>query len=144
MTQRQLLAELELIASIHSDIRGRLYRWPGDRAHFVNENTLVRLAAVLDAGGRKPSGKMIPRATWPEVCVRTVFLLRHMIVHLDGMYRPRKLRESSRKNLMPAFRKFRAKHTAAKVKQGEKLCLDADAVLDRLFTGCVDYVRGKR
>lgn len=139
MTRRELVADLKAILDVHNDVRQRLYPRPGAKASVVNENTVVRTAAILEAAGRKPSGPLAPRASSEEICIRTLFLFRHFIVHLRGIYRPRKLRTNTKRDLLPAFRRFRRQHRAAHVRQGERLCLAADAVLKPLIQGCIDF-----
>ncbi len=149
--------DLAEIISFHNTIRCRFQR-PSALAHFVNENTIVRAAAVMEhhlverARRRIPTkqkrhlqlvrdllGPWTGNGDWPDVCMRTLFVLRHCVVHLNGRYRPRSLAPSSRSDLLPAFRRFCACVPGAKVRQGETLCLDARVVMTPILEGCRDY-----
>jgi hypothetical protein len=71
--------------------------------------------------------------------VRTLFVLRHFIIHLGGRYRPRSLHDSSRKHLLPAHREFVKQIAAARVRPGKDLCLADPEVMEPLLMGCRDY-----
>jgi len=149
------------IVHIHNKVRC-VFSVPGPVASFVNENTVVRAAAVMEHYLERRFRRRVPvrkqkrrteedllgpwdaGADWPDVCMRTVFVLRHFIVHLGGRYRPRSLRPLSRKILLPAYRRFSRCIPAAKVRENEALCLDATNVITPILLGCRDYWRGTR
>jgi hypothetical protein len=133
------------------------FRIPGTVASFINENTVVRTAAVMEhhlvrrtrrriAVSRQKVlklqdllGDWCAESDWPDTCVRTVFVLRHFIIHLGGCYRPRSLHHWSRRHLLPAYRVFAKQIEPARVKQGEDLCLADPEVMQPLLMGCRDY-----
>jgi len=144
------------IIEIHNQIRD-VFKAPGKVASFVNENTIVRTAAVMEehltcrfrcrapASGKKHPqledllGPWCPTADSPDICMRTLFLMRHFIVHLGGIYQPCDLMDGSKRNLLPAFQEFYRTICVATVKEGDAWCLDAKEVLTPLLQGCLDY-----
>ncbi len=136
---------LEFVLCMHDSSRWLVSREPGTKeGHFINENTVVRLAAMMEAVCiNAPGGKATHETDWPEVCVRTLFLLRNIIVHeTDGHFQPDRL-TGSRKHL-PAFEKFCECHPEAEVAQGDKLRLPYREVIEPLVEGCREYWRARK
>jgi hypothetical protein len=156
-------AQLEMgrLVQTHNLLRCA-FATPGPVAHVVNENTVVRSAAAMEyhlgrrcrrrasaRPKRHPTaqdllGDWDPQTDWPDVCMRTLFLLRHFIVHLRGRYSPRSLTPSSRRLLLPAYRRFRSVVQAARVHEGHMLNLSAAEVIEPLLLGCRDYWKRNR
>jgi len=135
---------LRFVLCMHNKTRCLVEPNPGTPAgHFINENTVVRLAAMMEAAGMKaPHGETPDNVAWPETCVRTLFLLRNIIVHeAEGYYWEEELKLTQSRRHLPAFRKFARAHGAAEVSEGEKLGLDAQEVITPLVDGCVEYAR---
>ena len=102
------VVEMSQIAQVHNQLR-RASRSPGPVASSINENTVVRVAAVMEHHlekrfRRKVTIRQQPRPSlrdllgpwdagtdWPDICMRTLFVLRHFIVHHNGRYRPHRL-----------------------------------------------------
>jgi hypothetical protein len=141
-TYATLLARVQQVVAMHNLIRAKLLPWSDDRSHFVNENTVVRLAAALEAGGvRAPSGVATGKEPWGETCVRTLFLFRNTILHeCAGVYDPGRLRGSHRH--LRAYDAFCDAWPRARVDPGTMLCLATDAVTTPLLEGCLEYCRG--
>ncbi len=135
-----LLAHVEHVVKMHNLLRGVLQK-PDGRSHFVNEDTLVRLAAAVEAaGGEAPKGRATGSEEWGEICARTLFLFRNIVMHdAAGRFEPTKLEGSVRH--LPAYEAFCAKHPDARVGVGERLCLAADSVMRPLLEGCLAYYR---
>ena len=155
------LAETSRIADIHNRLR-REFALPGPVASFVNENTVVRAAAAMEHYLMKRVRRRVTvsckriltlkdlvgdwqaNSDWPDICVRTLFVLRHSIVHLEGRYRPRSLRKWSREHLLPAYREFAKQVPHARATHGKALRLSGQEVLAPLLRGCSDYWRRRR
>ena len=163
--QHRAITEISQIISHHDALRC-FFPHPGPTASFVNENTVVRAAAVVErhierrarrlkrvAPGKPlrlseaatevlgPWGK---NADWPDVCIRALLVLRHMIVHLDGKYRPGRLRPQSRMQLLPAFRRFCRCVPAARVRVGWPLSLSGAEVIRPMLEGCRDHWKQRK
>jgi len=124
--------------------------------HFVNENTVVRLAAMMEIpelklrdGPRRP--RCVPkeqREAWrkesfgamlpAEKAVRVLFLFRHLILHAAGV-----LRLDGRRGKWEewSYDWFCDQHGDARVREGEELRLPADAVITPIIDACEEYVR---
>ena len=139
--QDAVFRHIEHVIEMHNDIRMKLFPRPDDRTHFINENTVVRLAAALEAGEVKaPSGKASGNESWGDICVRTLFLFRNTIVHeCAGVYQPKQMGGSARH--IPAYQAFCAKYPDANVGPGARLCLSASSVISPLLDGCLEYCR---
>ena len=133
-----LANRLERIVTIHNRVRQTCFPDPSsEEGHFANENTVVRMAATMEAIGLgPPSGNGTADMEWPEVAIRTLFLFRNIIVHEpEGYYRPELLGGSKRH--LRAYDMFCDMYPQARVSEGEKLCLAGDEVILPLMTGCI-------
>ncbi len=137
-SRRDFDEELRFILNMHNLVRGSLFPDADEAGHFINENTVVRVAALIEEHGLKPlppDKRQLP-AKGAEVHRDTIFLLRHCILHQQGYYRPSKIK---RKDLIPAYEEFYKLHPEAKVADGKRLCLAAKEVLEPLVDGCIKY-----
>jgi len=155
------VTDMTRIARIHDQLRSA-FALPGPVASFVNENTVVRAAAAMEhhlmARVRRrvtvsckrtltlPDllGDWQANSDWPDICVRTLFVLRHFIIHLGGRYRPRALRKWSREHLLPAYQEFARRVPSARPGRGQALRLPGQEVLRPLLCGCCDYWTRRR
>ena len=153
--------DMSRIVHIHNKVRC-VFSVPGPVASFVNENTVVRAAAVMEHHLEKRLRRTVPvrqkktfrladmlgdwhaPPDYADACVRTLFLLRHFVVHLEGRYRPRSLWHWSKQHLLPGYREFVRLVPAAQVAHGEALCLSGEEVLKPLLQGCRDYWTTRR
>ena len=138
-----LRAQLERVRSIHDQVRDKLYPLPCDAAHFVNENTVVRIAAAFEAYNCQPDIAWgLPSKGRPEVCTRAVFFLRNVILHEAGGYLlSRKIHKyEERKHVYEALCHL---VPDARVKEGERLKLGGEEVLTPLFQGCIEYLNSQ-
>lgn len=134
--------KLQFIINMHNSLRW-LYRASGTpQGHFVNENTLLRLAAMMETekvrGVRlKPEGQLSANAIPAEVSVRVLFLFRNFILHTDGCLalHGKRITDSQRN----AYKRFCQHWNITSQEEGETLNLDASRVLIPLATGCRDY-----
>lgn len=128
--------ELDLIIRVHNRIRTELYPHPSPEAHLVNENTVLRLQALLEAYDLDaPKTGMATGATDGEIAVRALKYLRNLMPHKDhGVFRVRKCSVH-----WDAFRQFAARYADARVPEGQPICLDAEKVLQPLADGLVQW-----
>ncbi len=107
---------------------------------MVNENTILRLQALLEAYDcEAPAGSMSPGATDAEVAVRTLKYLRNLIPHKDhGLFRIRKGSPQ-----WSAVERFALDHPAIVVPDGHPVCLDGALVLQPLADGLVEWAKAK-
>lgn len=151
------------IVRLHNELRDA-FEFPGAVASFVNENTVVRAAATVERHLERRARRAIPvsrkkqlvledmlgnwpgaaASDWGDTCVRTLFVLRHFVVHLGGQYRPRRLRDWTTRNLLPAYQEFARRIPEARVRQGRPLCLAGKEVLEPLLRGCRSYWLSRR
>jgi len=139
---RSFESKLKFVINMHNALR---WMYPAPRtpqAHFVNENTILRLAAMMEGEelkGRtlKPEGPLSDDATRGEVSVRVLFLFRNLILHADGRLalRAKHVKTSQR----DAYRRFCEGWGLTCQQEGETLCLDATRVMVPLATGCREY-----
>ena len=133
-----LLDALEHVAKMHTRLRGTCPESSTPEGHFVNENTVVRLAAMMDWHKFKPKGKKLcVDATPAEKTVRVLFLFRHLVVHNGGRFDLSGPKRTDAER--DSYDWFGAEHSAAKVSQGCMLCLSEPDVLVPLIEGCVEY-----
>ena len=114
------------------DLRGIL--------HFINENTIIRLAAALEVNGVKTEWKnpkgMIPNYNYKDAAsIGTIFLFRNSIMHNGGKLK-------FKKNVLNKkyYEEFCVNHPEAKKNEGETLCLAIDSVILPLIKGCLDFI----
>jgi len=132
-----LLDGLEHVAKMHTRLRGTCPESSTPEGHFVNENTIVRLAAMMEWQESKPSGMLSANATSAEKTVRVLFLFRNLIVHNGGRFDLSGPKRTDAER--DSYDWFGAEHSAAKVSQGCMLCLSEPDVLVPLIEGCVEY-----
>ena len=132
--------QLGFVRDMHEKLRRALPQ-KDDHSHFVNENTVIRMCAVLEANKVfAPSKEADQDATDAEICVRTLFLFRNIILHEPaGQYEPSKLTPRGRRHIS-AYEKFCEHHPKAHVDVGQILCLASKEVLAPLLAGCIEYV----
>ena len=133
----RLLDELEHVVKMHNLLRGTCLKPSTDEGHFVNENTIVRLAAMMDWRECKPLTKMGDDATRAEKTVRVLFLFRNLIVHNGGRFDLSGPRRTDAER--DSYQWFAEECSAAKVREGSVLRLPADEVIMPLIEGCVEY-----
>jgi hypothetical protein len=150
--------QLLFVLRIHNSIRKLCGFEAGtDEGHFINENTVVRLAAMME--DRKPTLKprglpkgfnerpkdsqdayisgVFEKASDAERSVRTLFLFRNLIVHAGGRF---DLGTTARLPL-PFYQWFCCKYKVPPVGEGCKLVLAGFEVITPLVEGCVGYYR---
>lgn len=132
--------DLALIIGVHNEIRQNLYPGQGEKAHLVNENTILRLQALLEAHGIDGTGPDIDgKPSSGEIAVKTLKYLRNLIMHKDhGKF---KICEGSPN--WKAFDAFAGKHPEIKVDEGEPICLAGKEVLEPLLKGLMDWAKEK-
>jgi len=136
-------ARLRFVLNMQNAVRWIMYRPPDTpQGRFVNENTVLRLAAMMEAEEvkdqtLKPEGHLSENATPAEVSVRVLFLFRNLILHADGrlVLRSERVTESQRS----AYRRFCQHWGLTCLQEGEVLCQDTTRVMVPLVTGCRDY-----
>jgi len=133
-----LAADLERILRVHNQIRTDLYPDARDEGHLIKENTVIRVAAAMEAYGFKPGWGRAK--TWEMTCAQTAFFLRNAIVHeARGHLDPKRIDcYSKRKHV---YETFCERVPAARVGEGDCLCLAGREVLTPLISGCIEYVK---
>jgi len=116
---------------------------------MMNENTLVRLSALLEAYGwdsnaqRKKVEKaraagqpaVTPSTSCGEIAAMTLQYLRNLVVHKDhGLFK-----RITRSPWWEAFRAFSKDHPDVEVAEGEPICLAGEAVLQPLVNGLIKW-----
>jgi hypothetical protein len=129
---------LSFVGCMHNKLRAVCPQSGTPEGHFVNENTVVRLAAMMDAQKLQPKGKALPAgASDAEKTVRVLFLFRHLILHKRGRMELSSCRRTQAEK--DSYEWFCQKHSAARVCEGEALRLPADTVISPLVKGCIQY-----
>lgn len=130
--------DLDLIVSVHNEVRTTLYPRQDRKAHLINENTVLRLQALLEAHALDaPKSPVSANATNGEIAARTLKYLRNLIIHRDhGMFKTRP--DSPH---WSAFERFARKHPAIRVADGQPICLDAEKVLQPLVDGLCRWAK---
>lgn len=133
----RLEEDLRTIVELHNEVRSHLYAQPSAKAHMMNENTVLRLSALLEAWNcEAPTDVMRRTASDGEIAVRTLKYLRNLIIHRDhGVFL-----ECTGSKQWPAFEAFARKHPEAMVEIGAPLCLAGDAVLTPLLEGLLQWI----
>jgi hypothetical protein len=149
--RRTLCGELDFVERMHDLLRSWCLEPSTDEGHFVNENTVLRLAALLDARCLKPSTQKEvigdhpsteQRRTWlqsmtdSERVVRVLFMFRNCIMHNGGRLR----RADARSDW---YRWFCQSCDQAMVSPGEVLRLPFRPVVAALIAGCRGYAKGE-
>lgn len=147
-----LTRDLDLIIGVHNQVRTRLYPDPSPEAHIQNENTLVRLHALVEANGWDATSekKRINRAKESgcapvdagtfegDVALMALTYLRNLVVHKKhGLY-----------VRMPdspwwfGFEEFLRRYPRAnRFVEGEPIHLAGDAVLQPLLDGILAWAQ---
>jgi hypothetical protein len=138
LTPSGLGADLKRILGIHDRIRTDLYPDSSEEGHLINENTVVRVAAAMEAYDFKPGWD--EAKSWEEICAQTAFFFRNAIVHkAKGHLDPRKIQHYSERKRV--YETFCRRVPTARVEEGERLCLAGKEVLTPLINGCIEYVK---
>jgi hypothetical protein len=148
---------LKTIREMHDLLRMVCLAPATPEGHYVNENTVVRLAAMMEAERLAPPkepkcvqtlrqeeqadyrARRFSQMSDAERTVRTLFLLRHLIVHRPaGRFLPT---GNSTYYERAAYGWFCSCHPDAKVEEGETLRLPFNTVIVPLCEGCTAYAR---
>ena len=139
-TDDDFLKQLDFVLDMHDRLRCTCPEPSTPEGRFVNENTVVRLAAMMEAQKRvklKPSRTPSQPPTPAEKTVRVLFLFRHLVLHnggrldLSGRYRTDAERRS--------YEWFCCQHKEAEIPEDEELRLPFDKVIRPLIEGCRSY-----
>lgn len=102
--------------------------------HFVNQNFILRLFAILNyygfMGDTVSLNKESPGLTEMEI----VRKLRNKYAHSIGKYNPENPKDSKLKVLME-------NHFSLEISDYNEFPLDIGAVIDKLIDGCKEYIR---
>ena len=128
--------DLRLIVQTHNEVRNLLYSTSSPKAHMINENTVLRLQVLLEAWDcDAPTGTLAPGASNGEIAARTLKYLRNLISHKEhGLFL-----ELTGSPQWPAIQAFARNHPEIRVAIGAPLCLAADAVLQPLVDGLLQW-----
>jgi hypothetical protein len=109
-----------------------------DVGHFINENTVTRLASSMEEHGYK--NKLLEKGnskiTLEEAAVGTTILFKNCILHYGG-----KLWYNPTTFYVPHYDLFCQSVKAAKVNIGDRLCLSIGDVVVKLIEGCQKYIK---
>ena len=125
------------LLDVHNRIRTKLFQEPGPEGHLINENLVVRMAAVAEVLRLKPRSDRLPR-DWGhgDIGVRVLFFFRDLILHRDGRLDTR----ASRGVYKQAYDRFCDRCPDARVKEGEQLRLPGQPVLTELLADVTSYI----
>ena len=105
--------------------------------HFINENTVVRLASSLEE--YKYKDKLLKNNSnnidLDEAAAGTTILFRNCILHHGG-----KLKYKPKTFYIKHYEKFCDNFKDARVKKGDKLCLSISEVVFPLIDECLKYI----
>ena len=108
-----------------------------DVGHFINENTVIRLASSLEEHGYK--NKLLEKGnsniTLEEAAVGTTILFKNCILHYGG-----KLWYNPTTFYVPHYDLFCECVKVAKVNKGDRLCFSNSDVVVKLIEGCQKYI----
>lgn len=134
----RLLEGLRFVLEMHNRLRSLLPEPDELPSHFVNENTVVRVAATLEQNGIEAAWKP-PTTDWGRVCINTTFFMRNCAVHAAaGRLDPTRI--DCYKCRVEFYKQFCSRIEEARVKEGERLCLAGLEVLTPLIEGCIQFV----
>jgi hypothetical protein len=104
--------------------------------HFINENTVVRLAASLEEYKNKLCKNNSNNIDLDEAAAGTTILFRNCILHHGG-----KLEYKPDTFYIKHYKKFCDNFKDARVKEGDKLCLSISEVVLPLIDKCLKYIK---
>ncbi len=146
--------QLDFVLAMHNRLRLTSLEPGTPEGHFVNENTAIRLAAMMEGQCLKPPSepkckglgeheREAAQESWfddltdAERAVRTLFLFRNLIVHNRGHLELTSIHRTWAESRSYAW--FCDQHRDARVAEHNLLCLSADSVITPLVNGCREY-----
>ena len=129
---------LRFVLDMHNKLRCTCPEPSTPEGRFVNENTVVRLAAMMESEKLKPRPKAESHhISDAEMTVRVLLLFRNLILHNGGRLDLSGSRRTCQER--KSYDSFCHNHRDANVSEGEFLCLSADMVISPLVQGCINY-----
>jgi hypothetical protein len=138
-----LRTTLEQIIEIHGMIRN-VYPDTSPEGHFINENTVLRVASLLELYDFKPSRTLnddCAAANEYDVCVRALFFIRDTVMHSGG--NASKLYKKDKNERLKILNEFYRRHNLPTITLDDRPYLGGKEALTPLINGCIEYVRRK-